>query len=394
MRKLIVMVCTVVLAAITFCSEITTDVYGEFNGQVINKNSIWNKENGLGLNEAKYALKGIVTMKNNFGASVNGVLKLQAEYVQSDYNSANIGEKIFIKEIYIDYENELFNARMGKQFIKWGDGVFFNPCDVINIDRDLLKPVNDAEGRPFMQVSVPIESFASVDILAMPDTGGIKKIRDVPVAVKVSGSLGEVSGFSYVKFSDSEKPVFGADASYVINISQTSDLALYGEGSLKGESSRKYIDEKGEIKEREDKYYYGVNTGIRANIRFPAIKRFDKLTFIGEFYYDNENLSKNEFENLTIYRKSGVYIPFKASKSYLYTGITAANAFLNQMNMTLSTVINSNDRSGIAMVNTSYQYDDSTEMGINTKGYYGDKNSEFGNSLAKAEIGAYTKVSF
>lgn len=389
----------IVISSAAYGAEIKGDIYGEYTTQTLNKNSAFNKNNVLKLNELKYIMRGDITIKNEFNPNANGLLKLEGEYRPADYNKETVVERIYIKEAYVDLLNDVFNARIGKQFIKWGNGVFFNPADVVNVGRDPLKPVNEAEGSPFVQVSIPFQSFATLDILGVVREKTTEKASEMPIAAKISGNLENLSGFGYLMVQENKHPVYGFDANYVLTINNESDICLYTEGSYKTQSTKQYINSNGETKKRNGNGFIGIAGGARYTVKFPSMKRFDSLMVIAEYCYDNENWTKKEYKNMigTLENKpanGGLYVPFKAAQNYVYVNTTVSNAFLNQMGMGVSAVINCEDVSGIIMPGITYQYTDSTEIGFNGKIFCGKNNSEFGGSTAENEFGGYTRISF
>ena len=146
-------------------AEISGDVSAEYSTRKINNSSFLNPDNVNEENSVAYIMKGSMMLKNEFNENSNGMIKLEAKYAPAEYKKEDIGEKIYIKEMYLDLLAEYFSVRAGKQFLKWGDCVFFNPADVVNISRDPLRPISDAAGSPFIQLSVPVYSFASFDFL-------------------------------------------------------------------------------------------------------------------------------------------------------------------------------------------------------------------------------------
>lgn len=387
------------ISAAAYGIDIKGELYGEFDTQTINKSSNFNKNNLLDKNELKYIMRGNITLKNEFNPNANGLLKLEAEYKPVDFEKKESSDKVYIKEAYIDLLNDLFNARVGKQYIKWGDSLFFNPADVVNVVRDPLKPVNEAEGSPFIQFSIPIQSFASVDILGIIREDETKKAEDIPVAAKLSANVENLSGFTYVMVQENKKPVYGFDANYVFTINQESDISLYTEGCYRSESSKQYIGADGNKNMRNGKSYLGITGGVRYTLKFPSFKRFDSIMVVAEYYHDNENWTKAEYGNMVASLKStpengGLYLPFKSAQNYLYLSSSLSNAFLNQMGVGLSAAVNGEDRSGIIMPAITYQYNDYTELGLTGKIFYGKNSSEFGNSIAKNEFGVYTRINF
>jgi hypothetical protein len=327
------------------------------------------------------------------------MIKLEAKYAPAEYKKEDIGEKIYIKEMYLDLLAEYFSVRAGKQFLKWGDAVFFNPADVVNISRDPLRPISDAEGSPFIQLSIPIYSIASFDFLGIVRENETEKTSDIPLCGRFSASSGNLSGFIYMMKENGKDPITGFDFSFVTALTNETSVSLFSEGYYKKESDRKYIDDILSVRTRNSENYFGAAGGFRLNINFPSLKRFDKLEFIAEYYYDNENFSRGEFDNLAAGSKTDLslaqyYIPFKSSQHYGYTNISLENCIFYQVTFSTGYVLNFSDKSSIIIPSLLYKYNDNCDIEIRSAFYSGKNDSEFGNAVSKWNITFFAKVFF
>ena len=156
---------TAMTAAATELSayQLSADLGVEYWARRVRYSSGLNPGNINDENQFSNLITGSVSFKNDFSDNINGMIRLGAESAPARYRNSDPSERVYIRETYIDFLQENYSVRVGKQFIKWGDGVFFNPSDVVNISRDPLRPANDAEGVSFAQLAVPLGSFASID---------------------------------------------------------------------------------------------------------------------------------------------------------------------------------------------------------------------------------------
>ena len=318
--------------------EISGDVSAEYSTRKINNSSFLNPDNVNEENSVAYIMKGSMMLKNEFNENSNGMIKLEAKYAPAEYKEEDIGEKIYIKEMYLDLLADYFSVRAGKQFLKWGDCVFFNPADVVNISRDPLRPVSDAVGSPFIQLSVPVYSYASFDFLGIVRENETKKSSDIPLCGRFSASGGNLSGFIYMMKENGKDPITGIDFSFVASLTNETSVSLYSEGYYKTESDRKYVDDDLSVCTRNTGKYFGAAGGFKVNMNFPSLKRFDKLEFIAEYYFDNENFTPGEFDNLAAGCKTDLtlaqyYIPFKSSQHYGYANISLENFIFYQITL-------------------------------------------------------------
>ena len=379
--------------------EINSDVSAEYSARKINNSSFLNPDNVNNESSLAYIMKGSLILKNEFNENSNGMIKLEAKYAPAEYKEEYKGEKIYIKEMYLDLLAEYFSMRAGKQFLKWGDGVFFNPADVVNISRDPLRPVSDAEGSPFIQLSVPIYSLASFDFLGIVRKDETEKSSDIPLCGRFSANSGNLSGFIYMMKEKGKDPITGLDFSFVTALTNETSISLYSEGYYKTESDRKYIDDDFSVRTRNPGNYFGAAGGFRLNINFPSLKRFDKLEFIAEYYFDNENFTRGEFDNLAAGCKRDItltqyYIPFKSSQHYGYANLSLENFIFYQVTFSAGGVFNIFDKSTILIPVLLYKYNDNCDIEIRSTFYIGNNNSEFGNAVSERNITLFVKVFF
>ena len=79
-------------------------------------------------------------------------------YIPKAYSSNGVESCLEIKDLYIDYLNDVFNLGIGRQYIKWGNATFFNPFDIINLDRDLLRPIDEDSSHIAFQIATSVLS--------------------------------------------------------------------------------------------------------------------------------------------------------------------------------------------------------------------------------------------
>lgn len=404
-KKIILILLILIFSFNSYAIEIKGNIYGEMSGQTINRESLINKDNYLKLNELKYFMRGNLIFKNEFNENANGAMKVSFLYTPNSYIQSTTLESIYIKEIYLDVLNPLFNTRIGKQYVKWGDAVFINPTDVINQERDPLRPIEEAVGNPFIQLSVPIESIGNFELLGILKEKGTDSIINAPFAAKMSFTFENISGLGFIMVKKDKKPVYGFDVNSTIVLNQESDLFVYSESAVKSESDR-YRYENNRSKLYEDKMYIKASTGVRLTYKFPYNKRFDKITGIVEYYHDDENWNSgdlNEFSNYiesvkndkTKYNAALRELKlFKNSKNYLYGYCAISNFVFSSLELNSSFIYNCGDSSNIIMPAVNYEYNDNTILSLKASLFLGGTKSEFGNNYAKNEISGSVTLAF
>ena len=226
-----------------------------------------------------------------------------------------------------------------------------------------------------------------------------KKSSDIPVCGRFSASGGKLSGFIYMMKENGKDPITGLDFSFVAALTNETSVSLYSEGYYKTESDRKYIDDDLSVRTRNPGKYFGAAGGFKVNMNFPSLKRFDKLEFIAEYYFDNENFTRDEFNDLAAGCKTDLtlaqyYIPFKSSQHYGYTNISLENFIFYQVTFSTGYVLNFSDKSSIIIPSIQYKYNDNCDIEIRSAFYSGKNDSEFGNAVSKWNITFFAKVFF
>jgi hypothetical protein len=380
-------------------AEFGGEIGAEVASQHLNGSSRFNPGNVQQLRTFSYFMTGDLWFKNEFNQSANGFIKLESRYRPASFDKNDETQKIVISEIYIDLVSDWCSIRAGKQFIKWGDGVFFNPADVVNASRDPLRPSNEAEGNPVIHISIPIQSYATIDLLGIVREGETDSTSDLPAVFRISSGSGNMSMFGYAMVQKNRTPVYGYNADFVLSLSDEADLTMYTEGILRKSSRLSYIDSNGTVAARKDGMYWGTTIGGRINLKFPAFRHFDKWTVMAEYYRNDENWSRGEYGNMYDHLPADItigkqYVPFRGGRQYLYSNLSVSNVFISFLSIDSGVVLNLEDRSGIALESLSYQYNDNTEIGGRSEFYFGRNDTEFGNALITRKIGVYAKISF
>ncbi len=127
------------------------------------------------------------------------------------YSPQTAEGQFLVKELYVDLMSDALNARAGKQYIKWGSGTFFTPTDVVNLRRDPLRPINEAEGSTFVQLTVPVSAALNFDLICPIRTAEGEPTR-VPVIPRISFSAGGLSGFAFTMLESGEQALYGLNA--------------------------------------------------------------------------------------------------------------------------------------------------------------------------------------
>ncbi len=416
-------------------------VYLEGDYQDINTKSPLNPDDIYELNKVQNFIRGTVTLKSPVGESATGVIKLEGQsypvrfmstpdfsdqqqnpntQTRSQNNQINgtaeSNDKIFLKEIYIDAHHKHFSVRAGKQYVKWGSSMFFFPIDVINYHRDPLRPLDEAEGNPMLNLSIPFESYLQLELIGVVRYGDTNKPQNVPGIAKLSFSHDRISGFYFAQVQSESRPVYGLNLEYAFSPVRDLSLTLYAQGLYKFDSSRSRVvpDDRETYVVRDmdrDGYFAGV-AGGRAVYNFTETKWIDGIEFALEYYYDEDNWSRNDYERYCDYLDHvrtvdpanakyhhylalSYYRMFKNSRQYVYSLLSLQNVILTDLTLGIEYVHNIEDGSGLLVPGGAYRFDNGeAEFGARVFINWGGSTSEFGTLMQRIMGLAYIQKSF
>lgn len=228
-----------------------------------------------------------------------------------------------IKEIFIDtnWDRKVY-FRIGKQFIQWGQGYFWNPTDLINAQRrEFFAPERPREGAYGLRVQIPFGISKNLFFFTGMDHAEL--VDDLPWSGKYEFLLGntEMSLSAWVK--KNYHPVYGLDFS-----GRVSKVDFQGEIGLSHGSDNKIMDYNSlEVTTEGDRWVPKISLGFTRCFTHNQIKERVRATM--EFYYNEAGYDKNIFarvagttlepmERLEVQKKFlEVYEPFMNFRYYL-----------------------------------------------------------------------------
>ncbi len=392
--------------------EIKGSVFNELSSYDLNNNSSLNPSNLYSIGNLLYYMRGDLVFKSGIGENSKGAIKIEAQYypVSSNFtNSTNAIENIFIKEMYIDLIFDFMVVRTGKQFVKWGDGVFFNPIDIVNLQSDPLKPPDEAEGNPFISILFPIQSFMSVELFSMIKPGETTNISNLPVIPKLSFDAENFSGFAFAVLENSKQPQYGLNFDYVNSLSENNNLKFYTEFMYQQDHVNYRFDKNGNgfTNVRSTNENYAVLLGGSFSQSLPDFKFLDSISLAIEYLYQSDVWSRDNFINYYDYMNSvqnnisqhyyslQYYQMYKNSRNYLFSSLSLGNFIIPNVTVNNSVIMNLTDYSGIYVPDISYFIDTmNMSFDLNADIFYGGRNTEFGNFVYNSAINLWTQINF
>lgn len=396
-------------------------VSGEVTARTVYTNYS-SSDNWFGLEDKENQLSNSIKADIFFDARLSdgskGFLSLEASYYPQGITetiyldeilSESIGvEKITTKkytdlcvnEFFVDanWKNRVY-FRTGKQVLKWGRSYFWNPTDLINVERKDFFNLNNLRGGTYgIKVHIPFGVERNIYFfLGMDDA---EEVDDLSFAGKYEFLAGntEISLSSWIK--KDYKPVYGFDIS-----SRIADIDWRGEISLSRGDNVSYLDyDTLELVEEGNDWIPRASIGFTKFFDYGDIS--DRISLTGEVYYNGNGYDENIFHRIEgvsdpIEKNElkgefleSVYEPYMNSK-YYFAVFTSVNKFIvSNATLNLNCLTNLVDRSSSLSAGVSYTPLTDLTINLNVNKSFGDMYTEatfMGNNL-RVELG--TKISF
>lgn len=292
-----------------------------------------------------------------------------------------------IKEFFVDahWQNKVY-FRAGKQILKWGQGYFWNPSDLINIEK---KDFNDMdktrEGTYGLKVHIPDGVKRNTYFfLGMEDASSI---NDLSLAAKYEFVTGgtEMSFSAWLK--EDFHPVYGFDIS-----GWWLDMAVRGEVSLVNGDNHPTLNYDTLTWEKKDGWIPRLCLGFTKNFDHKDI--LDRISITGEFYYNGAGYDENIFKRINsagdiltkqLFMKDA-YQSYQNSKYYLAFFSSVQKFIDTDLTLNMNGIMNLVD--GSIHLSSGLIYHPSLkdyEFEFRVSRYLGDDFSEatlFGNSYS------------
>jgi hypothetical protein len=379
-----------------FSVDLKASVSSGFDVQTINNSSQLFPTNFYKSEGFDFYIISSLVVKSDFGGNCKGFINLVDIYYPKTFTTNTPQETLMIKDVYIDVMNDVFSLRLGKQFIKWGSSVFFYPIDVVNIRKDPLSYTGFDEGKPSIDLSIPIQDFCSLSFISVVDSLRTTNITDLPIIAKFSLFLNEFDMFLFSEYQQNYRPIYGMDLDYTFSLGDNWSFKTYSELGLKWDTGRQMIimtNGAYTLDTMTNNIFFTGVIGGSASYSFNSTTFIDGITFLFELYYNDENWNKQNFQDYLSYlgqlsldnynNSIGYFETFKNSKTYLYLAGNLTGLFVKDLNLTCGCVLNVEDFSSVLSSSLDYKINSNTSAQLNAQFYLGNNSSEFGNLTQK-----------
>src|SRR5690606_1366445 len=171
--------------------------------------------------------------------------------------------------------------RAGKQVLQWGRGYFFNPTDLINVERKaFFRRIGSREGVYGLKAHAPFGT--AVNLYGFVDAQGVGRPDSLAGAVKAEFLVGRTEFAVMAWDKGGSEPVFGADVS-----TRVLGLDVKGEAALFREFETRSLSFAGVVPVLSTRTYAWApraSASLGKSFRVSGIQ--DRLTTVAEYYYN------------------------------------------------------------------------------------------------------------
>jgi hypothetical protein len=201
---------------------------------------------------------------------------------------------IALREIFIDFNiRHRAYFRTGKQVLQWGRCYFWNPTDLINVEKKLfIQKIGYREGAYGLKVHVPYKTL--FNIYGFLDTKNAAEFDNLAAAGKIEFLIRTTEMAFEIWGKHTSNPVFGYDIS-----TNFFGISLNGEFSIShGDNTYRLITVRDTmlVKYKVDNIWT-PRLCIGVTKMFDVLNYSNRLALTGEFYYNYRGYDENSFND-------------------------------------------------------------------------------------------------
>ncbi len=312
-----------------------------------------------------------------------------------------------IPEMFVDanIQHRLY-FRVGKQILQWGRCYFFNPTDLINVERkSFLRRIGNREGVYGAKAHMPFGT--AWNLYGFLDMQGIGRIDSVAGAFRVERLWGATEMSLMIWDKGHRYPVYGADISTrALKLDINGEVALhqvYRTHSLTFRNGLPYV--KNEEKEWQPK----ASLSLGRSFRVSGIQ--DRLNTVLEYFYNAPGNSHRRLGFASILRSvsgsgesnsaalntmatSGLFEANAYSQHYAACFATFNRFLLNDLTLTFNAIGNLNQNSAVLSTGLGYQDLNDFSLSFNVNAFAGPYDTEYAISGQALQMQVLAEVGF
>jgi hypothetical protein len=220
---------------------------------------------------------------------------LEAQYMPQLPMGSNM--IVGLQEIFVDANiDKKVYVRLGKQVLQWGRCWFFNPVDLINVEKKLfIQRIGYREGAYGLKLHVPFGTKAN--IYGFIDTKNASSVDSVAAAGKVEFLLGGTE----MAFSLWDKPTYHPVVGYDIS-TRLLGLDIAGEVAVSHGSNTPAMRETNGVLDLYKSEDWITKVAIDIGRNFDFFGFADAITLMASFYYNQAGYNDNAFSDSRNYQ--------------------------------------------------------------------------------------------
>lgn len=357
-----------------------------------------------GFHKKETALSTVITSNLMLDVRLLRGLKAFANLEVGYWPSLN-QNMVALREVFVDFNirNHVY-FRTGKQVLQWGRCYFWNPTDLINVEKKLfIQKIGYREGAYGLKVHVPYKTL--LNLYGFLDT----RSADAPDSVAAAGKLEFlIKGTEMAVEVWGKKnfhPVFGFDIS-----TQVFTISVNGEFCVsKGENYYRLetVHDSLLTKSKNDEAW-APRLSLSLTRMLTAGGVPNRLMITGEFYYNLRGYEENIFsdskdnyqyrepisanttgvlnqtqtqinsgDKKTFLQGHNLYEMHSYSKYYAALFTSFSRFIISDMTLSLNGIVNLAQGSAIISTGILYQNINDFNLGLNMYGFAGPANTEY-----------------
>jgi hypothetical protein len=335
-------------------------------------------------------LVGSIELDSRLASGTKVFGDLEVDYVPSLDSSQKYS--LFLRELFMDVNvNRRAYFRMGKQVLQWGRCYFWNPTDLINVERKpFVDKIGSREGTFGAKMHVPFGT--TYNVYAFLDLHSASRADSVALSVKgeylVGGTEMALSawgkrGRPVVLGYDISTRALGLDISGEVSVSNGAVMPM-----VATRDSTLFLDTV------ENRIVPRISAGIGRSFDFMGFH--DALTVQVEAFYNDAGYWDNLFADTAHYRidgtpgsaaphvtksqfllASGLYDANYHSPYYAALFMGISRFLLSDLTFSVNGIMNIRQQCGIVSGSIGYTTLGNLTVGLTVIGYIGDDNTEY-----------------
>ncbi|HEX3020637.1 MAG TPA: hypothetical protein VHP36_10065 [Chitinispirillaceae bacterium] len=316
------------------------------------------------------------------------------------YHSSRIKESysLYLRELFLDFNfNRAAYFRIGKQVLQWGRCYFWNPTDLINVEKNsFVEKIGSREGVYGARLHVPFGTTAN--LYSFVNMQSVNRIDSLSATVKFEYLLGRNEMALSVWGKRGKPVVLGYDIS-----TRLGELDINGEISLTTGG-----DFTASITQRDSSLFVEeVSDGVTPRLSLSVGRSFgfmgfpNAMTINLEGFYNGGGYEGNLFRDTSRYVinadrfkslsyemkpratktevlfEGNLYEPNYHSRYYVALFINVSRLFLSGLSCNLAGIINIEQASSMITGTFSYNMLNNVTISSTLTGYIGEKNTEY-----------------